>query len=147
MKTYLMEFSGTCEASTYQKPTILAIDDDNDNLVLIGCALEVLNCEFIGETSGQAALAIAIERQPSLILLDVIMPDMHGIDFIRRLKQHHLACQIPVIAITGLATPEDRQELLAEGFADYLSKPYMVDDLESIVRRHLQVELLYCEDA
>lgn len=138
MKTYSMEVSGICEASISQKPIVLAIDDDNDNLLLINCALELLNCEFIGETSGQAALNLAIERHPDLILLDVIMPDMNGIDFIRALKQHPATLHIPVIAITGLATPEDRQALLAEGFANYLSKPYMVDDLEVMVRQHLQ---------
>lgn len=140
MKTYSMELSGICETSISQKPIVLAIDDDNDNLLLISCALELLNCEFIGETSGQAALNLAIERQPALILLDVIMPDMSGIDFIRALKQHPSTQHIPVIAITGLAAPEDRQALLAEGFTNYLSKPYMVDDLEVMVQQHLQAE-------
>lgn len=140
MKTYPMEFSGIREASISQKPIILAIDDDNDNLLLISCALELLNCEFVGETSAEAALSFAIERQPDLILLDVIMPDIHGIDFIRTLRQHPSTLNIPVIAITGLATPEDRQALLAEGFADYLSKPYMVDTLEVMVQQYLQTK-------
>lgn len=140
MKTYPMEVSSICETQISRTPLVLAIDDENDNLVLLSCVLELLNCEVVGETNGKAALSLAMERQPDLILLDVIMPDIHGIDFIRSLKQNDLTRHIPVIAITGLSSPEDRQELLEEGFVDYLSKPYMVDDLETMVRQYLKID-------
>ncbi|MCU0525386.1 MAG: response regulator [Elainella sp. Prado103] len=148
MTTFSMEFDSACFDSadkdgmqrSSQAPIVLAIDDDYDNLVLLGCALEILNCEFIGETSGKAALVMAQERQPALILLDVILPDIHGIDFVHLLKQDQRTAHIPVIAVTGLATWEDREQLLAAGFAEYMSKPYMVEDLETLVSRYLPVD-------
>jgi CheY-like chemotaxis protein len=122
-----------------KRSLILAIDDDDDNLFLLNCALELLDCEFVGKTSGRSALAFVQERQPDLILLDVILPDIHGVEFARQLKQDVRTQNIPVIAVTGLATSEDRAELLEAGFSDYISKPYLVDELEAMVRRHLSL--------
>lgn len=142
MTTFSMEFDSARKDAiqrSLQLPAVLAIDDDNDNLILLSCALETLNCEFIGETSGKAALLIAQQSLPALILLDVILPDIHGIEFIRLLKQDPRTAGIPVIAVTGLATVEDRERLLAEGFAEYISKPYMVDDLEALVSHYLSL--------
>lgn len=137
MTTYRALLSGVEDRSLERRSIILAIDDDDDNLMLANYALEPLNCEFIGETSGQAALEIIQARWPDLILMDIMLPDIHGIEFIRRLKQNAQTRHIPVIAITGLATPEDRASFLDAGFSDYLSKPYRVDELEAMVRAHL----------
>jgi CheY-like chemotaxis protein len=137
MTTYRALLSCIDNQLFQKRSIVLAIDDDEDNLTLISYALEPLHCEFIGETSGYAALEIVQARQPDLILMDIMLPDIHGIEFMRRLKQNVQTQRIPVIAITGLASPEDRAELLHEGFSDYLSKPYMVDELEAMVRSHL----------
>lgn len=128
---------GSCEQLTAKRPLILAIDDNNDNLLLLNYALEHLDCEFVGETSGKSALEIARAQQPSLILLDLIMPDMHGIELVRSLKQDRRTSAIPIIAVTGLANLEDEADLLNEGFSEYLSKPFMIDELEAMVRRYL----------
>lgn len=116
---------------------VLAVDDNEDNLVLLSCTLELLDCDFVGKTSGHEALAFAKEAQPALILLDVLLPDIHGADLVRQLKQDLRTCTIPIIAVTGLASSEDRAELLAAGCVSYLSKPYMVDELEAMVQRYL----------
>lgn len=138
MTTHQMSFNGVSSWTASSKQfLVLAIDDDDDNLMLLSYVLELLNCEFVGTTSGHSALTIAQERQPDLILLDVILPDIHGIELVHQLKQDQRTQQIPVIAITGLATSEARTELLSEGFSDYLCKPYMVDDLEAMVQHYL----------
>jgi two-component system, cell cycle response regulator DivK len=119
------------------KPLVLAVDDNDDNLVLLSCALELLDCEFVGKASAQAALNFVQERPPDLVLLDVMMPDMHGVDLMHLLKQDVRIRQVPIIAITGMVTPESRTDLLEAGFSDYMAKPYMVDELEAMVRYHL----------
>lgn len=120
-----------------KRSLVLAIDDNEDNLMLLSCALELLDCEFVGKTSGHEALAFAKEAKPTLILLDVLLPDIHGADLVRQLKQDSRTCAIPIIAITGLSSSEDRAELLAAGCASYISKPYMVDEVEAMVQRYL----------
>lgn len=138
MTTHPISLSSPEEQMTAKRSLVLAIDDDDDNLFLLSYALELLDCEFIGKTDGQSALIFAKERQPDLILLDILLPDMHGLEFIQQLKQDQCTHHIPVIAVTGLATPEDRAELLSKGFSAYLSKPYMVDELEALVRHYLE---------
>lgn len=131
------EVSSLGDQASAKRLLVLAVDDDDDNLYLLSYTLELLNCEFIGETDGQTALATAKERQPDLILTDIMLPDISGIDLMAQLKQDIRTRHIPVIAVTGLALVEDRAELLSKGFVDYLSKPYVIDELEAMIKRHL----------
>jgi two-component system, cell cycle response regulator DivK len=116
---------------------ILAVDDDADNLILLDYTLEPLNCEFVGKTDGRSALEFVRLRRPDLILLDVIMPDLHGIELLHRLRQELGSHQVPILALTGMTAPEDKAELLSEGFSVCLNKPYQLEELEAVVRSYL----------
>lgn len=120
-----------------KQPLILAVDDDEDNLFLLTEVLRPLSCLSITATHGEAALLLAQACQPNLILLDVMLPDFNGMEVIQRLRQNPQTKNIPVVAVTALARTEDRENLLLEGFNDYISKPYMLSDLENIICRHL----------
>ncbi len=119
------------------QPLILAVDDDEDNLVLLSEVLRHLSCAFITATHGQAALQLAQDCQPELILLDVMLPDLNGIEVVQRFRQNPQTTNIPVVAVTALARVEDRDRLILAGFNDYISKPYMLDDLEAVIHRYL----------
>lgn len=123
-------------SSVIHQPRILAVDDDEDNLLLLTEVLKPLNCSFITAKAGHVALRLAQEHQPALILLDVMLPDLSGIEVVEQLKQHPLTMTIPVIAVTALARPQDRDRLFLAGCNDYISKPYMLEDLEALIRRH-----------
>ena len=128
----------TKSVQTIAKQTrILAVDDNEDNLLLLSEVLNVFDCSLLTATSGQTALTIAQAYSPDLILLDVMLPDLNGNEVVRRLKQNPTTENIPIIAVTALAKEEDRDRLLAAGCSGYLSKPYMIEDLEAIVRRAL----------
>lgn len=118
-------------------PLILAVDDDEDNLVLLSEVLTDLSCSFITATHGQTALHLAQNCEPDLILLDVMLPDLNGIEVVQRFKQNPQTTNIPVVAVTALAKAEDRDRLILAGFNDYISKPYMLDDLEAVINRYL----------
>ena len=120
-----------------QPPLILAVEDDDDNLLLLSYALDSLDCRLICQKDGLTTVLVAKEYQPDLILLDIVMPGLSGIDVIRCLKQEPLTRNITTIAITALATTEDRERILMSGFDDYISKPYMIEDLEAIVSHYL----------
>jgi CheY-like chemotaxis protein len=119
------------------QPVILAVDDDEDNLVLLSEVLKHLSCSFITATQGQTALHLAQDCQPDLILLDVMLPDLNGIEVVQRFRQNPQTTNIPVVAVTALARAEDRDRLILAGFNDYISKPYMLDDLEAVINRYL----------
>ena len=133
-----MEFSldGT-KQPTSKKPLILAVDDNQDNLLLISFTLDLIGCNFITAENGETAITLAQNHQPDLILLDIMLPDVNGIEIVARLQQDSRTAKIPIIAVTALARAEDQANLRAAGCVDYISKPYVVDELEVVLRRHL----------
>ncbi|MDZ8027522.1 MAG: response regulator [Nostoc sp. SerVER01] len=120
------------------QPLILVVEDNDDSLLLISYALESIGCRFICQTDCSATVLVAKEYQPDLILLDILLPGLSGIDVAYHLKQEPLTYNIPVVAVTALASKEDRERILKAGFDDYISKPYMIEDLEAVIRRALE---------
>nr|WP_238360640.1 response regulator [Iningainema tapete] len=118
-------------------PLILAVEDNDDNLQLMSYALEALGCKLICQNDSSTTSLVAKEYQPDLILLDILLPSLSGLDVVNQLKQEPQTRNIPAIAVTALASSEDKQRILKAGFDDYISKPYMIEDLESMVCRYL----------
>jgi CheY-like chemotaxis protein len=123
---------------TSERPLILAVEDNEDNLLIIDYIVDSLNFRFIGEPDGNKTLSIARECQPNLILLDIMLPEANGIDLFHSLKQDSETCHIPVIAVTALARVEERQRILSAGFDAYVSKPYMLEEIEEVICRYLK---------
>lgn len=122
-------------------PLILVVEDNEDNLVLMRYALEAVGCRSICLQDSYSAVVLAKEHQPDLILLDVLLPGLSGIDIVKLLKREPLTYQIPVVAVTALASAEDRERILFAGFDDYLSKPFMIEDFEFMIHQHLNRKL------
>jgi two-component system cell cycle response regulator DivK len=137
--------SSVCESlkPVNQRPLILVVEDNEDNLLLLNSTLTLFGWEFISTTSGQRALALAKSHTPDLILLDVLLPDLNGLEVIAQLKQDYRTKAIPVIAVTALAKMEDRNRILSAGFQDYISKPYMLDHIEASIRHHLGYQVAF----
>jgi CheY-like chemotaxis protein len=133
-----MEFSlSGGEQFGAEKPLVLVVDDNEDNLLLLAFLVEQLNCRIITAAAGKTALDLAQTYLPSLILLDMMLPDLDGITVLSRLKQNPLTAQTPIIAVTAMARGEDRERILAAGCDEYVTKPYIIDDLEALLRRYL----------
>lgn len=126
------------QRSQAQHPLVLVVEDNSDNLLLLSYALDTFGCRYLGESDSRSALQLVKECQPDLILLDILMPNLDGIGFLTQLKQDPSMQAIPVIAVTALVGMDERQRLLDAGFTDYLSKPYMLDDLEALIHQHLR---------
>ncbi|MEO0348447.1 MAG: response regulator [Cyanobacteria bacterium P01_A01_bin.15] len=124
-------------SSSLRQPIILIVDDDDDNLLLLSYALEDLGYFTVQGRSGQEAIDLATRHAPNLILLDVLLPDMNGTVVIRHIRKRLKMRHTPIIAVTALARPVDQAKILAAGFTEYLSKPYMLDELGAAVERYL----------
>ena len=122
--------------STRQR-SVLIIDDDDDNLLFAQYAVEYLGYRATSIKSGQGAVAIALTCLPDIVLLDILLRNVSGIDVLRQLRQQESIAHIPVVAVTALARPCDYRNIMAAGFSDYLLKPYMIDELERMISRHL----------
>jgi CheY-like chemotaxis protein len=117
-------------------PSVLAVDDDCDNLLLISYVLESLNCKCYGVSDSRKVLDLAVDRIPALILLDIVMPYMSGFEVISQLKSNLFTKNIPVIAVTGLTSPHDQAKIRSAGFQDYICKPFMLEKLEDKLAKY-----------
>ncbi|UGS34742.1 response regulator [Capillimicrobium parvum] len=113
---------------------VLVADDDEDILTLVGLALSRAGVEFIEARDGATALAIAQERLPSLVLLDVSMPKLDGLEVTRRLRAQASTRDIPIILLTARAQSADVEEGFQAGATAYLSKPFSLAALIARVR-------------
>ena len=121
-----------------RQPLVLVVYDNEDNLLLLAFVLEQLGCPIITAADGKTALDLAQRCQPTLILLDVMLPDLDGIEVCSRLRENPLTIDIPVIAVTAMARREDRDNILGAGFNECVTKPYAVDELEVLLSRYLR---------
>jgi CheY-like chemotaxis protein len=128
---------GSSTQSADQQPLVLVVDDNEDNLLLLAFVVEQLDCRIVTALDGKTALDLAQDYHPSLILLDMMLPDMDGMEVLSHLKQNPITKTIPVIAVTAMAREQDRDRILLAGCNEYVSKPYAVDELEMLLRRYL----------
>ena len=116
---------------------ILAVDDFDINLEILCMYLQGEGYQVIQATSGEEAIAQAQDRQPDLILMDVKMSGMDGLEATRRLKADPTTRDIPIISLTAFAGAADTERCFAAGAADHVSKPIDFPELGRKVARHL----------
>ena len=131
-----------------KKKRILVVDDHEDNIELLRARLEARGYDVEGASDGQAALDAVDRICPDLILLDVMMPKMDGMEVVRRLKAKSEINElpfIPVIMQTALDSTENKVEGLDAGADDYITKPINFAELEARVKSLLRIQTLQSE--
>jgi diguanylate cyclase (GGDEF)-like protein len=118
--------------------SVLVVDDETSNLAVLN---KILSPEYTVFTakSGEEALRRAEEETPDLILLDILMPGMDGIEVLSRLKISETAKKIPVIFISGLTSEYDEEKGFALGAVDYITKPFKNSIVQARVRTHMRI--------
>src|SRR3954470_14244770 len=116
-------------------PLILAVDDEAGILRLIKLELSSQGFRVVVANDGEEALRIAEQQRPDIVVLDILMPDMTGLEVMRRLRERS---QVPVILLTGKDHDEDKVRGLELGADDYLVKPFNPDELSARVRAVLR---------
>jgi two-component system, cell cycle response regulator len=121
---------------------ILIVDDHEDNVELLRARLEARGYATLSAADGEAAIAAAEADLPDLILLDVMMPKLDGIEVTRRIKGNPALPFIPIIMQTALDSTADKVEGLDAGADDYITKPINFAELEARVRTQLRIKAL-----
>jgi PAS domain S-box-containing protein len=124
-------------ANELQKPLLMLVEDNEANIQTISSYLVAKGYELIVAQSGQEALDLTQQHQPQLILMDIQMPGMDGLETIQRLRRQAKTSQIPIIALTALAMTGDRERCLAGGASDYLTKPVRLKELNQTIQQWL----------
>lgn len=119
------------------QPLILLADDNEDNINLILDYLQTKSYEVIVARNGQEAIDRAKEEKPNLILMDIQMPRVDGLEATRRLRSDPAMSTVPIIAVTALVMPGDRERCLAAGANEYFSKPVNLRRLVQTIDTHL----------
>lgn len=115
------------------RQTILVVDDQNDNLVLVSLWLQNLDYRVVTAVNGEAAVDIAGLARPQLILMDIAMPVMDGLDATRRLRLIPETRDLPIIFLTAFDTREFRQRAGEAGGDGYLTKPIDFERLGKLI--------------
>lgn len=119
--------------------TILIVDDKPENLDLIRTFFKGENYRILVADSGKSALRQMEHVHPDLILLDVIMPEIDGMETCRRIKESDLLKDIPVIFMTALSDTENKTKGFDAGAVDYITKPVRKEELKARVAAHLEI--------
>jgi two-component system sensor histidine kinase/response regulator len=125
-------------AAASKKVPILIVDDDPNNQQVLGSLLVKNGYQVTAAQSGQQALDFVQKKIPAAILLDVMMPKMDGFEVCRQLKANEASREIPVLFITALSDMNDKLKAFTEGGADYITKPFIEEEVLARLKVHLE---------
>ncbi len=144
---YELHSEAAAAAVTFTAPEaeILVVDDNRMNLDVFRALLKKTRVRVMTATSGKECLRQVQKQEFDIIFLDHMMPEMDGVETLKQLKalEDNLSKDTPVIALTANAVAGAKEEYIAQGFADYLSKPVQGSTLEKMVRAYLPEKLVH----
>ena len=119
------------------KEKILIVEDNPLNMKLLEMVLRAKNYTLLKATDGEEALNIAMREQPDLIIMDIQLPKMSGLEVTRKLRKTPAFSHTPIIAITAYAMKGDREKVIESGCDAYLSKPINTRELPEVIAQML----------
>jgi two-component system cell cycle response regulator DivK len=117
-------------------PQILVVEDNERNMKLFCDLLQASGYSTLEATTGERAVELALAHRPDLVLMDIQLPDIDGVEALARLRADDRFASAPVLALTAQAMEGDRERFLAAGFDGYMSKPVDITEFVTTVRRY-----------
>jgi two-component system, cell cycle response regulator DivK len=119
------------------KELFLVVEDFEDSRFMMRRLLEMAGYNVVEATDGQQAVELAVEKHPSVILMDLSLPKLDGLSATREIRKHQGCSDVPIVAVSAHDGPESRSEALAAGCNEYMTKPIDWDQLNELVARYL----------
>ena len=120
-------------------PQILVVEDNERNMRLFCDVLQASGYRTLEATTGEQAVDLVFEHRPDLVLMDIKLPDIDGVEALGRVRADDELDSVPILALTAQAMEGDRERFLAAGFDGYLSKPVDIAEFVATVKS-------YCEE-
>ena len=117
---------------------LLIVEDNEKNLKLARDVLQFSGFQTLEAGTGEAAVDLARERRPDLILMDIELPGIDGITALQQLRANAGTADIPIVALTASAMSSDRARFFSAGFDGYISKPINIKEFPGQVRAHCE---------
>jgi two-component system cell cycle response regulator DivK len=117
---------------------ILVAEDNERNMKLCRDVLVANGYRILEATTGEDAVILAEGHEPDLVLMDIQLPGIDGVEALRRLRENRTIAAVPVVALTAQAMDGDSQRFLAAGFDGYISKPVDLAELVAAVKQHCE---------
>lgn len=117
---------------------VLIVEDNDKNMKLARDVLQAKGYATLEAVTGEAGVQLAKERKPDLVLMDVQLPGISGIEALKQLRAEPATAAIPVIALTASVTPTDRRQITQAGFDAFLGKPIVLREFLDTVKRLLE---------
>jgi len=114
---------------------VLIIEDNEKNMKLARDILQAKGFKTVEAVTGEEGVKLAKERKPDLVLMDIQLPGINGIEAFRQLRAEAATAKIPVVALTASVTPTDRSQITAAGFDAFISKPISLKEFVETVKR------------
>jgi two-component system cell cycle response regulator DivK len=118
--------------------TILIIEDNDKNMKLARDVLKAKGYATLEAVTGEEGVKLAKERVPDLVLMDIQLPGINGIEAFRQIRADAKTARIPVVALTASVTPTDRSEINAAGFDAFIGKPISLKEFLETVKRLIE---------
>jgi two-component system cell cycle response regulator DivK len=116
---------------------ILIVEDNEKNMKLARDVLQVKGYTTLEAVTGEEGVKLAVEQKPDLVLMDIQLPGMNGIEALRVLRANPITADIPVIAVTASVMQQDRKQITEAGFNAYVGKPINLKEFLDAVREAL----------
>ncbi len=123
----------------FTKKKVLIVEDDEKSIALLETLMKALNIGYVVARDGQEGLHKAEHERPDLILMDIQLPKINGLEAVKRIRDNLNISSIPIVALTAHAMKKDREICLGAGCNDYIAKPFELDDVVDIIKNHLSM--------
>lgn len=119
---------------------VLIVDDNLQNLQVIGNIVKEIGCKVAVAQNGKQALDFLQKREPDLILLDIMMPEMDGFTLCQYIHEHDICKNVPIIFVTALADRQSIVKAFDTGGVDYITKPFIKEEVQARIKVHLKLK-------
>jgi len=117
---------------------ILVVEDNETNLYLIRFILEKKGYAVVAATTGLDAVALAVDEKPDLIIMDIQLPDIDGLEATKRIRASEADGEIPIVALTSYSMANDEEKALAAGCTGYFTKPIDPETFANSIAKYLE---------
>jgi len=118
---------------------ILIVEDNDRNLKLVRDVLQVKGYTTLEAMTGEDGVKLALERKPDLVLMDIQLPGINGIEALHQIRANPETANIPIIAVTASVMQQDRKQITEAGFDAYVGKPINLKEFLDAVKRALNI--------